>query len=295
MPDAQSLAKGLMADEPAMRAYEPSWRDRMAAALMGDGRASPARSQVVMGLLGSRGLGSTGLSAIDATPAGAILDIQQAGQQGDKAGMALAAAGMVPMAKISNKLPLYGSKITDFIKTKEQHAAHLSAVQKYIDERSGNGANAQAAWEMVKSWNKLTPDDVAGVFIKHNIPFKVERSASLTDRHGPSNSVYFHFQNSNGEPATFRLSDHDYVAGLGNDYRYSDPLQKIENDILEKTSKNYSDDALRAYREHIQAQNEISPYNEELWRLSDMRAESLPSENSKRYQKSIRKGGTVAD
>lgn len=104
MPDPQSLAKGLMSDEPAMRAYEPSWRDRMAAALMGDGRASPARAQVVMGLMGSRGLGPTGLSAVDATPAGSILDMQQAAQHGDKAGMAMAAAGMVPGAKVAQKV-----------------------------------------------------------------------------------------------------------------------------------------------------------------------------------------------
>ena len=76
----------------------------MAAALMGDGRASPARAQVVMGLMGSRGLGPTGLSAVDATPAGAVLDMQQAAQHGDKAGMAMAAAGFVPGAKVAEKV-----------------------------------------------------------------------------------------------------------------------------------------------------------------------------------------------
>lgn len=99
--DAQSLARNLNnPDGPVMRAYEPSWRDRIASALMGNGKASPERARFVEGMVGSRGLGNTGVSAIDATPAGAVLDMQDAHKHGDKGGMALAAAGLVPASKI---------------------------------------------------------------------------------------------------------------------------------------------------------------------------------------------------
>jgi hypothetical protein len=66
-----------------LRPYEPSWRDRlgqllMGQAFMGDGRASPERRRFVSGLLGSTGLGQTGMSLIDLTPLGAPLSANEA-------------------------------------------------------------------------------------------------------------------------------------------------------------------------------------------------------------------------
>lgn len=84
-----------------LRPYEPSWRDRLAMMMMGDGRASPERRRVVEGLLGSTGLGNTGVGAADFTPAGLLFagnEYQRAKEEGDRMGAALAAIGMVPGA-----------------------------------------------------------------------------------------------------------------------------------------------------------------------------------------------------
>lgn len=57
--------------EATLAPYQPSWRDRLAQALMGDGRPSPARESFVRGLTGSAGLSGTGMGVLDATPLGA--------------------------------------------------------------------------------------------------------------------------------------------------------------------------------------------------------------------------------
>lgn len=51
-----------------LRPYEPTWRDRLASLMMGDGRASPERRRFVEGLLGSSGLGNTGKGDKKLTP-----------------------------------------------------------------------------------------------------------------------------------------------------------------------------------------------------------------------------------
>lgn len=73
-----------------LRAYEPTWRDRLARVLMGDGRASPERRAIVEGLTGSSGLGTTGMGLVDVTPAGVPLAAQEAAQGGDYRGAAMA-------------------------------------------------------------------------------------------------------------------------------------------------------------------------------------------------------------
>jgi hypothetical protein len=104
MPNPQALASALQSyDGPTMRAYEPSWRDRLASALMGDSRATPERSNFVSGLVGSRGLGSTGNSVADFTPAGAVLQGQEAARSGDAKGVALAAIGALPGVGVGRK------------------------------------------------------------------------------------------------------------------------------------------------------------------------------------------------
>lgn len=90
-----------------LRPYEPTWRDTLAGLLMGSDRASPERSSLVEGLIGSRGLGNTGVSAVDLTPAGPVFGLQEGIQNNDKieAGLNLAAilAGGAPFAKAAAK------------------------------------------------------------------------------------------------------------------------------------------------------------------------------------------------
>jgi GNAT superfamily N-acetyltransferase len=84
-----------------LRPYEPTWRDRLASALLGDGRSS-GRQQFVEGLLGSRGLGQTGMGLVDLTPAGVPLAVQesrQAFEQGSPVSGLLGAMAVLPAAK----------------------------------------------------------------------------------------------------------------------------------------------------------------------------------------------------
>ena len=88
-----------------LRRYEPTWRDRLAQMMMGNGRASQERRRVVEGLLGSSGLGNTGMGVVDVTPVGGILQAQEAAREGDARGAALAIfAG--PAAKTANRAAL---------------------------------------------------------------------------------------------------------------------------------------------------------------------------------------------
>jgi hypothetical protein len=66
-----------------LQPYYPTWRDRLASMLMGDNRASPERRNFVQGLLGSSGLGDTGMSLVDATPLGGLLAAQGDAQRGN--------------------------------------------------------------------------------------------------------------------------------------------------------------------------------------------------------------------
>lgn len=83
-----------------LRAFNPSWNDRLAQFLMGDAKASPERRRFVEGLLGSTGLGRTGLGVMDATPVGGLLQAQEAVQEGDLSGAALAVLPIPGAAKV---------------------------------------------------------------------------------------------------------------------------------------------------------------------------------------------------
>jgi hypothetical protein len=82
--------------------YEPTWRDRIGAWLMNRGPNTLARRQFVEGLAGSTGIGPTGLSLIDLTPAGIPLAVQEAARKGDAAEVAL---GIVPGAPAAKPIP----------------------------------------------------------------------------------------------------------------------------------------------------------------------------------------------
>lgn len=89
-----------MADDAELRPYNPTWRDRIATALMRTDYAapSPERRNLIQGLLGSSGLGNSGMSLSDLTPAGSVLGLHESVQHGDKLGMALNGAGLLAMA-----------------------------------------------------------------------------------------------------------------------------------------------------------------------------------------------------
>lgn len=95
----QVIAEAMLNRPPEMRAYEPSWRDRIAAWMLGDERPSQARRAAVEGLMGSTGLGNAGAGVVDFTPAGMALsanEFQRAGSFGEAAAAAL---GLIPAAR----------------------------------------------------------------------------------------------------------------------------------------------------------------------------------------------------
>ena len=81
--------------EPTMRAYNPTWRDQLAHALLGDSPTLGAQ-KFITGLLGSTGLGTAGASLSDMTPLGGVFGAQEAARQGDYQGAAIASLGVLP-------------------------------------------------------------------------------------------------------------------------------------------------------------------------------------------------------
>lgn len=148
-----------------LRPYEPTWRDRLANVLMGDGRSS-ARQQFVEGLLGSRGLGQTGMGLVDVTPFGVPLAVQESRQsfeQGNPVSGLLGAMAVLPAAKpaalaaktaakeLSRTLPpIENSRLTQIATTggSYEKAARKLAEEgvsgKVIDYGAGRGHGAQA-------------------------------------------------------------------------------------------------------------------------------------------------------
>jgi hypothetical protein len=89
-----------------LRPYNPTWRDRLAQALMGDARPSSARRSFVEGLTGSTGLGTTGMGLVDVTPAGIPLAAQEAKKDfasGNYLAATLGAVAVAPAAKPAAK------------------------------------------------------------------------------------------------------------------------------------------------------------------------------------------------
>ena len=99
MPQQQEKAPAA----PSMTVYDPTPRDRLAIKMLGtEERPSPERRRFVEGLLGSSGLGSTGMGIVDFTPAGIPLAGSEAKRdinEGNYFGAAMNAMAMIPGVK----------------------------------------------------------------------------------------------------------------------------------------------------------------------------------------------------
>jgi hypothetical protein len=113
--------------------------------MMGDSVASPERRAFVGGLLGSTGLGNNGVGVVDATPAGGLLGLQEAGQAGDRTGMALAAAGMLPGAGVAEKVAAKAAERSAPAAERFITAYHGSphSFDKFSLDKIGTGEGAQ--------------------------------------------------------------------------------------------------------------------------------------------------------
>jgi hypothetical protein len=128
-----SLKQGMPMDAPKgepgpapkrqaeMRAHNPSWRDRIASYLMGDERASPERSRAVELLMGSRGMGSTGVGAVDLFPPTSMaLAGNEVNNANTVGGAMMAAIGVIPGSKGGKSLM---DAVERAFKTSEARAA----------------------------------------------------------------------------------------------------------------------------------------------------------------------------
>ena len=128
-----------------LRPYTPTWRDTVASWMMGQGQSSPERRAFVGGLLGSTGLGYTGVGVVDATPVGGLLSLQEASQAGDKTGMALASAGLIPGAGVAEKVAAKVAERSAPAAEKFITAYHGSphSFDKFSLDKIGTGEGAQ--------------------------------------------------------------------------------------------------------------------------------------------------------
>lgn len=96
-----------------LRAYEPTLQDRIARFFMGDGRASPEKAALVEGLVGSRGLGRTGIGIADVVPVTGVPiaadEMQRGIEEGNTGNAALASLGVMA--------PGVGAPVAQGIKT----------------------------------------------------------------------------------------------------------------------------------------------------------------------------------
>jgi hypothetical protein len=96
--DPEASAAGVFLDthpSGSVRAYKPTWRDELALLV---GKIMP--EQTTEGLMGSRGIGSTGMGLVDFTPAGIPLaadEAKRAAESGNYGEAALDLAGMAPI------------------------------------------------------------------------------------------------------------------------------------------------------------------------------------------------------
>lgn len=129
-----------------LRPYTPTWRDTVASWMMGQGQSSPERRAFVGGLLGSTGLGNTGVGVVDATPVGGLLSLQEASQSGDKTGMALASAGLIPGAGVAEKVAAKVAERSAPAAERFITAYHGSphSFDKFSLDKIGTGEGAQA-------------------------------------------------------------------------------------------------------------------------------------------------------
>jgi hypothetical protein len=199
-------------NEPTLRPYEPSWRDRLATFLMGDARPSPERRRFVEGLTGSSGLGSIGMGLADFVPGlGNVLagnEAKRAYDEGDWIGAGLGAAGAMPM-------PLPAGRAT---KTAADLNSELKAL---LADIAANPLPETAAQRAAKRAPTIDPSRLPPPPRVTMDPARAARAADLgfdLDRelyHG-TRSVFPSFSLENADPhagerAIF-LTDHPQIA-----------------------------------------------------------------------------------
>jgi hypothetical protein len=133
----------------SLKAYEPTWRDRLARVLMGEQRASPERARLVEGLTGSTGLGNSSIGVADFVPGvGQAFQAQEAVRSGQGPETVMAIFGG-PAAKTANLQAM----------SKAQALAKQGAPREQIWNETGwfQGKDGKWRFEIDDSGASLTP------------------------------------------------------------------------------------------------------------------------------------------
>jgi hypothetical protein len=191
----------------SLKAYEPTWRDRLARVLMGEQKASPERARLVEGLTGSTGLGNSSLGLVDFVPGlGNAFQAQEEARKGEGANMMFAAVGGPP-AKVSRAAAgaagdvLTGGKLTppagvtaaDIGKPREPNTPPLGAQREGLQSRLG----VDDIPSVTKPSSQTVPAYVDA--IKQQLEAQGLRLVGH-DRSGLSSSNYLTFVKADGSP-----------------------------------------------------------------------------------------------
>lgn len=194
-----------------VRSYNPTLRERMAAALMGDNASQPRRD-FVSGLMGSTGLGSTGMGLADLTPLGVPMGVQEAHRAGDPQGMALAVAPFGAMMR-------GGRAVKQGMNRGQNIQPPLGAQPESTTPSVARSIAGEAPAMSIP--DRITWDTFDNFLTKNKIPFERRGSTSISELHGPSASRYYKIETPTG-PETIRVSDHSYTDRNKFDFRYGD-------------------------------------------------------------------------
>lgn len=145
-----------------LRAYKPTFRDRLGAFIAGDSKPGQVRNNLAQGLVGSAGVSGTGTGLGDFTPAGIPLAASDVGAHlgdGDYTNAGLAAAGLVlPAAKAGSAgvkagIRAYHGSPHDFDKFSLEHIGRGEGAQSF-----GRGLYFAEKEEVAKTYrNNLSP------------------------------------------------------------------------------------------------------------------------------------------
>lgn len=152
----------LTPQQQSLTNYDPTLRDRLAAAVLGS-QPSPLAIDMTKRLLGSAGAGNSGFSAIDLTPAGAVMGAQESLREGDPQGAALAIMP-IPGARgagaYSREIRPAGENLRDLIDANFNHAKVVGDKMVPIGWlKGGVGQAADDAERVTKLKDKIAAPD----------------------------------------------------------------------------------------------------------------------------------------
>lgn len=129
---------------------EETWRQSIARAIIGDEKPSPELANMVKGLLGTTGIGETGMGLVDITPAGIAMQVEEAIRRGDAQGAAMAVMPVpgAPGIKAAGKKAKTAAaqRLRNLRKLPFDEALAVSKRGEHLVPKEGGGFEGAPAW-----------------------------------------------------------------------------------------------------------------------------------------------------